>query len=83
VIDAENIPAIDVTAVEMVVDLDDELAARGVQLLIARDIGQVRDVIEAAGGARLVDHFHPTVRDAVTAAPAPPSDKENPSTARG
>jgi high affinity sulfate transporter 1 len=83
IIDAENVPAIDVTAVAMVVDLRDELADRGVQLLVARDIGQVRDVLATAGGASLVDHFHPTVRDAVIAARIPPTDTTNPPTPDG
>jgi MFS superfamily sulfate permease-like transporter len=74
VIDAENVPAIDFTAVGMVVDLHDELAAQAIQLLIARDIGQVRDVLETAGGPSLVDHFHPSVRDAVAAARTQPPD---------
>ncbi len=66
VIDAETVPSIDVTAVSMLVDLRDELAARGIRLSIARDIGQVRDLLEAAGAATLVEHLHPTVEDAVT-----------------
>ncbi len=72
VIDAETVPAIDVTAVTMLIDLRDELAARGIRLLIARDIGQVRDLLATAGGATLVEHFHASVDDAVNAATGDP-----------
>ncbi len=68
VVDAETIPAIDVTAVNMIVDLRDELTARGVRLYIARDVGQVRDLLERAGAATLIEHLYPSVDQAVTAA---------------
>ena len=49
VLDAETIPYIDVTAARMLVQLDDELERRGVRLVVARDIGQVRDVLRRTG----------------------------------
>ncbi len=45
IIDAETIPAIDVTAVRMLIDVTDELRADGVDLVLAHDIGQVRDLL--------------------------------------
>ena len=57
---------VDVTAAEMLGRLDEELGAIGVRLLIARDVGQVRDVLRTAGaGERRV---YPTVGRAVDAA---------------
>jgi sulfate permease, SulP family len=49
VLDAETIPFVDVTAAAMLVQLRDELDRDGVRLLVARDIGQVRDVLGRAG----------------------------------
>jgi sulfate permease, SulP family len=65
VLDAQSVPAIDVTAADMLTALQAELAARGVQLLIARDVGQVRDVLEHSAAADLSQDIHPTVRDAI------------------
>ncbi|HEY6629276.1 MAG TPA: SulP family inorganic anion transporter, partial [Acidimicrobiia bacterium] len=47
IIDAETIPAIDVTAVRMLIEVTDELRADGVDLILAHDIGQVRDLLPA------------------------------------
>ena len=67
VLDAETIPYIDVTAARMLVQLDDELARRGVRLVMARNIGQVRDVLRRTqeGGPLLTTY--PTVHQAVEA----------------
>lgn len=46
VLDAETMPAIDVTAVDMLLALADDLQRDGVELVIARDIGAVRDLLE-------------------------------------
>lgn len=69
VVDAQSIPFVDVTAAEMLTRLERELASRGVQLLIARYIGQVRDVLEHAAGAELEACMHATVREAVASIP--------------
>ncbi|MEU0580049.1 SulP family inorganic anion transporter [Streptomyces griseoincarnatus] len=68
VIDAETVPFIDVSAVRMLDQLAGELEARGVRLLLARDVGQVRDVLRAADAGAELRHIHPTVREAVDAA---------------
>lgn len=69
ILDAETIPFIDVTASQMLADLSDELHHQNVQLLIARDIGQVRDILRRV----VEDHptlgrVYPTVQAAVDAA---------------
>ena len=45
VLDAETTPFIDVTAARMLVSVRDQLRAHGVALALARDVGQVRDVL--------------------------------------
>jgi len=64
VLDAETMPYIDVTAASMLVQLTDDLEQRGVTLVIARDIGQVRDVLETAPDA-VKARAYPTVEAAV------------------
>jgi hypothetical protein len=44
------------------------LARRGVALRIARDVGQVRDVLRRGGADTTLIHLHASVRDAVAAA---------------
>ncbi|QNE73607.1 STAS domain-containing protein [Streptomyces finlayi] len=68
VIDAETVPFVDVSAVRMLDDLAEELEARGVRLLLARDVGQVRDVLRTAEGRAELRRVYPTVRAAVDAA---------------
>jgi anti-anti-sigma regulatory factor len=48
VLDAETTPSIDLTGAQMVADLADNLRGRGTRLLVARDVGQVRDVLQQA-----------------------------------
>lgn len=70
VLDAQTVPFVDVTAAEMLTQLRDELASQGVTLLLARDVGQVRDVLRQSdttddAGSRRV---FATVEEAVEAA---------------
>jgi len=65
--DLQSVPVIDVTATAMLTDLDDELTRTGRRLLIAREVGQVRDVLRHAGAEGLARRIHPTVDDAVQA----------------
>ena len=65
VLDAETIPFIDVTASRMLADLIDELHHQHVELLIARDIGQVRDVLRHVVDNPALQHVYPTVQAAV------------------
>ena len=65
VIDAETVPFIDVTATEMLDQVARELTADGIRVVVARNIGQVRDVIHAAPGDSILDSAYPTVDQAV------------------
>ena len=67
VIDAETVPYIDVTAVRMLSSLSEELAERGVRLVLARDVGQIRDVLKKAGATEALKRLFPTVEAAVQA----------------
>jgi MFS superfamily sulfate permease-like transporter len=51
VLDAESIAFVDITAVRMLQDLADDLARSHVQLAVAHEIGQVRDVIRSSTDA--------------------------------
>ena len=66
VIDAETMPYIDVTAAETLARVRDDLTRNGVRLLVARDIGQVRDVLGRVGAED--GAVFPTVEDAVSRA---------------
>jgi MFS superfamily sulfate permease-like transporter len=66
VLDAETVPDIDVTAVTMLVGIAADLRDRGIELVIARDIGSVRDLLELGSGDRTI-RTYPTVRAAVAA----------------
>ncbi len=50
VIDAETIPAVDVTAVRMLTELAERLSEERVVLALARNIGQVRDLMPTEEG---------------------------------
>jgi sulfate permease, SulP family len=65
VIDAETMPFIDVTAVQVLDRVARELRADGVRLVIARNIGQVRDVVDTAPGDSILEASYPTVDEAV------------------
>ena len=68
VVDAETVPFVDISAVRMLDELAEELEACGVHLLLAREVGQVRDVLQAAEARSELRRIHPTVRAAVDAA---------------
>jgi hypothetical protein len=52
----------------MLDELAEDLEQRGARLLLARDIGQVRDVVRLAGRDPALTRVHPTVDAAVAAA---------------
>jgi SulP family sulfate permease len=72
VLDAETVPAIDVTAAHMLAELADSLEREGVRLLISRQIGQVRDVVRHVATDKAPDGVYPTVQAAIQAAQQPP-----------
>lgn len=67
VLDAESMPGIDATAIEMLAAVAEDLGARGVHLVLARDIGAVRDLLAASGEPGPALRTYPTVREAVDA----------------
>lgn len=68
VLDAETIPFVDVSAARMLAALAEQLRQRDVQLLIARDIGQVRDVLRQVVDDPALTRVYQTVQSAVDAA---------------
>jgi SulP family sulfate permease len=82
VLDAETVPAIDVTAVHMLAELTQSLEREGVRLLVAREIGQVRDVVRRVATDELPVGIYPTLQAAVQAAQQPP-DSTSPDARRG
>lgn len=48
-LDAETVPFIDVTASAMLIDLHGSLLDDGVELVLAQELGEVRDVLPADG----------------------------------
>ena len=68
VLDAETTPSIDVTGAQMLADLAQDLRRQDTDLLVARDVGQVRDVLQRAEVPGIEVGVHPTVDTAVHAA---------------
>ncbi len=76
VVDAEAVPFIDVTAASMLAQLAQTLRRNGTTLMLARDIGQVRDVLDRTGPEESAAMYD-TIDEAVSAARAqrqPPPD---------
>ena len=73
VLDAETAPYIDVSAARMLIELTGDLRRSGVELVIARDVGQVRDVLRRAETDATLPRAYPTVRDAIEAVGGPKS----------
>jgi sulfate permease, SulP family len=71
VLDAETIPFIDVTAARMLATLADTLHRQSVDLLLARSIGQVRDVLRSVIDESDITPFYPTLQACRRLAPAP------------
>jgi sulfate permease, SulP family len=66
VLDAQTVPSIDVTAGSMLIELGHDLQRQGKRLLLAREVGQVRDILAAEQGPRAVPiEIYPSVRAAV------------------
>jgi sulfate permease, SulP family len=72
VLDAEAIPVIDVTAADMLAGLAARLKQEHRRLVIARELGQVRDILTAAEPGRTPLAVYPTVRAAVRACSSQP-----------
>jgi sulfate permease, SulP family len=72
VLDCQTTPSVDVTAGRMLNELAAGLAKRGVRLVLAGEIGQVRDMIAAVADRGQAPEYHRTVAEAVTAARTAP-----------
>jgi sulfate permease, SulP family len=75
VLDCQTTPSVDVTAARMLNQLAADLAKRGVRLVLAGEIGQVRDMIAAVASHGQAPEYHRTVDEAVTAARTGPVTK--------
>jgi high affinity sulfate transporter 1 len=73
VLDCQTTPSVDVTAARMLNELTANLSKRGVRLVLAGEIGQVRDMVAAVAGHGQVPEYHRTVAEAVTAARTEPA----------
>jgi STAS domain-containing protein len=58
------VPTIDVTAVTMLVTLAETLREEGIELVLARDVATVRDLVQLGGDDAPIQTY-PTVRAAV------------------
>lgn len=70
VLDAESTPYIDVTAATMLVELSGDLERSNVRLVVARSIGEVRDVLDTSEPETPPWHSYPDVAAAVEAVTA-------------
>jgi sulfate permease, SulP family len=68
ILDAETIPFVDVTAAEMLDRVAADLRREGVRLVIARDVGLVRDVLDQVASETALHDVYPSVRAAVASA---------------
>lgn len=67
VLDAEAVAFLDVTAAAMLVELAESLDRQGLTLVLARDIGQVRDVIRRASPHDRLTQPYVTIDQAIAA----------------
>lgn len=72
VLDTETVPFIDVDAAEMLATLRTDVAREGATLVLARDVGQVRDELRAAVGPDERPRIYPDVDAAIAAETAGP-----------
>ena len=73
VLDYETMPYVDVTAARMLSQLAADLDRQGVRLVLAAEIGQVRDMVAAVSSQDGTPQYHRTVHEAVTAARTTPA----------
>ncbi len=75
VLDCETMPFVDVTAARMLSQLTADLHRQRVRLVLASEIGQVRDMIAAISDHRQTPGYHRTVAEAIRAAQTKPVSK--------
>ena len=80
VLDCETMPSVDVTAARMLSHLASDLRRQGVRLVLAGEIGQVRDMLAAVSGHGGTPEYRRTLQEAVEQAradaPGPPVTDE-------
>jgi anti-anti-sigma factor len=74
VLDAEAMPFVDITAARMLGQLASDLERSGCALVIARDVGQVRDVLRHTTGTEVLAGVYRSVEAAVKALQSRDSD---------
>jgi sulfate permease, SulP family len=67
IVDAETTPFVDVTAARMLVAAHEELRRGGVRLVLARAVGQVRDVLGCVSNDRDLTAPYATIKAAIAA----------------
>jgi anti-anti-sigma factor len=67
VLDMEAVPSVDVSAVRMLAELREDLEVRGSRLVLARDLGQVRELMRRELGEQSVADVYPSVAAAAAA----------------
>ena len=72
VLDCETMPFVDVTAARMLNQLVTDLHRQRVRLVLASEIGQVRDMMAAVSDHRQTPGYHRTVAEAIRAAQTKP-----------
>jgi high affinity sulfate transporter 1 len=78
VLDMETVPSADVSAVRMLAEVREDLDRAGARLVLARDIGGIRDMMRRELGPEALRDVYPTVRAAVDALQAPGSETGTP-----
>ena len=68
ILDTETTPFVDVSAARMLADTRVELDAQGIRLVLARDVGQVRDMLRTTTSDSDVPASYPTIDAAIEAA---------------
>ncbi|MEZ4597161.1 MAG: STAS domain-containing protein [Chloroflexota bacterium] len=67
ILDMEATPSVDVSAIRMLAELREDLTARGSRLVLARNLGQVRELMRRELGEGSVEDVYPNVAAAVAA----------------
>ena len=75
ILDAETIPFVDISATRMLVSAHARLRNRGVRLVVARAVGQVRDVVGCITDEDDLTASFPTIAAAVDAVGGTPPDQ--------
>ncbi|MDN5698543.1 MAG: STAS domain-containing protein, partial [Rubrobacter sp.] len=79
VLDAQTMPFLDITASRILIELREDLMEQGISLLLARDVGQVRDVILSSSHGYGSEEYRSfsTVEEAVESASRAMEQQDN------